>query len=208
MTDLSADTMRKIFNDLSLALEEKNISAEAFIVGGAAMALAYDHTRTTRDIDAVFSQGQIVHQLANQLRETYHLPKNWLNDAAKGFMPGNDKEAKVIFHTANLTVSVASPRYMLAMKLFSGRPGRDYQDAALLVNQLDLSSVEQCEQILQEYYPQRLLLPKHQYICAEVFDISKYIRQAPSRTEVIDHNEENHSRSIMHAHKPRKYPRR
>lgn len=35
-------------------LVRRGVVADLFIVGGAAMALAYDRTRVTRDVDAMF----------------------------------------------------------------------------------------------------------------------------------------------------------
>ena len=38
----------------TLRLARRGVVADVFIVGGAAMALAYDVTRVTRDVDALF----------------------------------------------------------------------------------------------------------------------------------------------------------
>jgi hypothetical protein len=39
---------------LAAELERRGVSAEMYVVGGAAIALAFDERRSTRDIDAVF----------------------------------------------------------------------------------------------------------------------------------------------------------
>ncbi len=51
---LDASAVLTLFQELSDRLSEIGISAQLFVVGGAAMALAYDGNRITRDVDALF----------------------------------------------------------------------------------------------------------------------------------------------------------
>ena len=46
--------MERAFTALGERLARRGVVADVFVVGGAAMALAYDATRVTRDIDARF----------------------------------------------------------------------------------------------------------------------------------------------------------
>jgi hypothetical protein len=46
--------MERAFTALGERLAGRGVVADVFVVGGAAMALAYDATRVTRDIDATF----------------------------------------------------------------------------------------------------------------------------------------------------------
>ena len=46
--------MERAFTALGERLARRGVVADVFVVGGAAMALAYDATRITRDIDATF----------------------------------------------------------------------------------------------------------------------------------------------------------
>lgn len=57
-----------------------------YVVGGAAVTLAYDTRRSTRDIDAVFEPKAPVYQAAAEVAEQLGLPPGWLNDAVKGFL--------------------------------------------------------------------------------------------------------------------------
>jgi hypothetical protein len=43
--------MERAFTALGERLRRRGVVADVFVVGGAAMALAYDATRVTRDID-------------------------------------------------------------------------------------------------------------------------------------------------------------
>ncbi len=95
--------------------------AELFPVGGAALAVAYDATRATRDLDAVFIPTDVVRRSAAAVAENRGLAQDWLNDAVKGFLPGPDPDAQRFYSSDSLIVDVASPRYLLAMKLFAAR---------------------------------------------------------------------------------------
>ena len=50
--------------------------------GGAAMALAYDSRRATRDVDALFEPHGIVHEEALAVATELGLPRWWLNEQA------------------------------------------------------------------------------------------------------------------------------
>lgn len=50
------------------------------------MALAYNTTRSTRDIDAIFEPKMLAYQIAAEVAaEREDLPEDWLNDAVKAF---------------------------------------------------------------------------------------------------------------------------
>jgi Nucleotidyltransferase of unknown function (DUF6036) len=61
---LGRDELERAFTALGERLARRGIVADVFIVGGAAMALAYDAERVTRDVDAVFVPDGIVHEEA------------------------------------------------------------------------------------------------------------------------------------------------
>jgi hypothetical protein len=52
--------IERAFTALGERLARRGIVADVFVVGGAAMALAYDAARVTRDVDAVFKPHGIV----------------------------------------------------------------------------------------------------------------------------------------------------
>jgi hypothetical protein len=54
MTPLDADRVRELLQELSGRLAARGVKANVFVVGGAAMVLVYDDTRSTRDVDALF----------------------------------------------------------------------------------------------------------------------------------------------------------
>jgi Nucleotidyltransferase of unknown function (DUF6036) len=61
---LGREDIRALLDDLSEELAARGARAELFLVGGAAIAVAYDATRATRDLDAVFVPSDVVRQAA------------------------------------------------------------------------------------------------------------------------------------------------
>ncbi len=120
-TGLGREDIRALLDDLSAELAARGARAELFLVGGAALAVAYDATRATRDLDAVFIPTGTVRQAAAAVAQHRGLTEDWLNDAVKGFLPGPDPDAQRFYSSDSLIVDVASPRYLLAMKLFAAR---------------------------------------------------------------------------------------
>ena len=80
---LDADGACALFGELSDRLAAAGVSAQLFVVGGAAMALAYDADRLTRDVDALFVPAPEVRRIAAEMSGPHGLELDWLNDAAK-----------------------------------------------------------------------------------------------------------------------------
>lgn len=74
----------RLLRQLAARLHERGIDGEMYAVGGAAIAIAFDERRATRDIDAVFEPKHIVYEVAGEMAEEMGLPPGWLNDAVKG----------------------------------------------------------------------------------------------------------------------------
>jgi len=133
---LSADDIRRLFEELASELDRNGQRAEVFLVGGAAIALCFDARRATRDLDAVFAPTDSVRRAAATVADREGLDPDWLNDAVKGFLPGPDPNAVRYFEAPGLLVDVASAEYLLAMKLFSSRVETDAEDIALLYREV------------------------------------------------------------------------
>jgi hypothetical protein len=133
----------------------RGVRGQVFIVGGAAMALAYSTRRVTKDIDAVFEPKTSIYEAAAKVAEELGLPEDWLNDAAKAYMPGADEHARPLPEIHGIEIATASPRYLLAMKLLAMRFGEDDEDIELLLRECDMHTVEQALELLQHMYPSR-----------------------------------------------------
>ena len=102
---LNKEGLLELLDELSERLRRKKTRASIYIVGGAAMALAFDRSRTTHDIDARIDARhrrttsthdidaridaghgalvEAVHHIANRRG----LPTSWLNDQATPHLP-------------------------------------------------------------------------------------------------------------------------
>ena len=166
--DLDAQRLRALLQDLSERLTEQGLEAQLFVVGGAAMALEYDGGRLTRDVDAIFEPAAAIRRIVEDLGEAYDLEPDWLNDGAKGFMPGQDENPRTVFESTSLLVQVPSPEYLLAMKLHASRDERDLVDAARLFNIAGFSSAAEAYELLERTYTRAQLLPRHRYVVEDV----------------------------------------
>ena len=52
---------------LGAALDARGTTGELYMVGGAAIAMAFDQRRSTRDIDAVFEPKMVIYEAAAQV---------------------------------------------------------------------------------------------------------------------------------------------
>ena len=134
-------------------LTRQGVHGQIFIVGGAAMALAYSSRRVTRDIDAVFEPKSVIYQAAATVAEDMGLPADWLNDAVKGFMPGTEPDGIRLPGVHNIEITTASPRYLLAMKLMAMRFGEDDDDIKLLLAECGISTAADALALLEHMYP-------------------------------------------------------
>lgn len=125
-----------------------------YIVGGAAMTLAYRRDRTTHDIDARIDSGHsaTVHAVREIARER-GLPESWLNEQATSYMPREaDARAPTLYSSPYLVVTGASAEHMLAMKLESGR-NTDRQDIETLLDHLAIRGPDEAVRIHERLFP-------------------------------------------------------
>lgn len=166
---LNRKSLMAAFDALSSELASQEVRGELFVVGGAAMALAYSARRVTRVVDAIFEPKAVIYQAALVVAERLELPDDWLHDAVKSFAPGEDSGRRVVFSTPSLEVSVASPRYLLAMKLLASRVDQDADDIRVLYEQCGFTSAGEGMDLLEEVYPRYRLEPRTQFLLEEMF---------------------------------------
>lgn len=154
---------------LAAELERRGVSAEMYVVGGAAIALAFDERRATRDVDAVFEPKGVVYEAAAAVAERLELPGGWLNDAVKGFLEGDDPAAAPVLDLPGLRCLAASPEVLLALKVLAHRVGEDEDDLRLLAAQLGLKRSDEVLAIAERTYGERLD-PAARFFVEEIFD--------------------------------------
>jgi Nucleotidyltransferase of unknown function (DUF6036) len=164
----SAARILKALRALGDELSRQDIRGQIFIVDGAAMALAYSTRRVTKDIDAVFEPKSAIYAAAEKVAEEQGLPADWLNDAVKAFIPGQDPEARLLPNIKGIEVSTASPRYLLAMKLMAMRFGEDDEDIEILLDQCNMHRPQEALDLLEHMYPSKEPPLKTRFFLEEV----------------------------------------
>jgi hypothetical protein len=166
---LTRERILELFGELDAELRRSGVRGDVFIVGGAAMAVAYEARPATRDVDAIWHPSSEVREAAVRIAARHDdLDPSWLNDAVKGFLPGDDTAPRVVYDGEALTVSAASPEYLLATKLLASRVSRDEADILLLYDLCGLTSVDKGLEVLERYYPDRPVEAKVQFYLEEL----------------------------------------
>jgi hypothetical protein len=162
------DEIVTVLTALGAALSERGVAGEMYVVGGAAIALAYDPRRSTRDVDAVFEPKLAIYEAAMDVAERFGLPPGWLNDAVKGFLAGDDPEASPILDVPGLRCLAASPRMLLALKVLAHRAGEDEDDVLLLARALGISGADEVLAVAEDVFGDRLE-PAARFFVEELF---------------------------------------
>lgn len=165
---LSAAEITELLEELAAQLHSQGLRGELFVVGGAAIALAYNTRRSTRDVDAVFEPKNEVYAAAAVVAERRGIPTDWLNDAVKGFLPGPDPDRRPVFDVPGLRVDVASARYLLAMKLLSARDD-DIDDIRTLFAECGFTRAAQGLDLVEATFPRRLIAPRVQFLLEDLY---------------------------------------
>jgi predicted nucleotidyltransferase len=162
--------LESAFTALGARLARRGVIADIFVVGGAAMALAYDANRVTRDVDAVFVPHGVVLDESRAVAEELGLPPWWLNEQASVYVSGKDDPGRRrVFDHPNLRVSVASPEHIFAMKALAART-RDLDDLRRLAELVGVHTVDDALRICQDFYPDEEASPRARRILAELFE--------------------------------------
>lgn len=170
ITNLDALQIRELLYLLGAELHKNGISGELYLVGGAAIALAYDFRRTTRDLDAVFEPKMIIYDAAHRIANEMGLEEDWLNDAVKGLVPPGDPAPREVLSVPGLTVLVPSPEFLLAMKVAAARVDRDGDDIRFLANLLGLTTAAEVLEITFAVWGDpRRIPPKSSFFVQEIF---------------------------------------
>lgn len=167
---LTPELIRELLIELGDELATAGQVGELFLVGGAALALGYSGRESTHDIDGLFEPKREMYAAAARVAERRGLQVDWLNDAMKGFLHGDDPDRQLVLEHPALAVYVASPRYLLAMKLRSARIERDADDIALLLGVCGISDSGEALDLVEAAYGAAALTVKTQLLVQAILE--------------------------------------
>jgi len=143
---------------------------ELFLVGGAVMCLAYAALPSSQDVEAVFRRAKQVREAAARVAVRAHVAADWLNDSVKGFFSEHG-DFETFLELDHLTVSIAQPDYLLAMKCLAFRIGAEFHDEddiRYLLRNLDIRDYDQAIATIGRFYPLERFPQKTLYALAEL----------------------------------------
>ena len=154
--------IRAALDELAERLSARRAQGRLYVADGAAMALAYDSDKLTRDIaydsdndiDAAIIEGHgAVIEAAREIALSRQWPTTWLNEQATPYMPTvPDRRGLVVFDHPALKVVVASREHMLAMKVRAARSS-DVADTRRLLQETGLSGADEVEALVESVFP-------------------------------------------------------
>ncbi|WP_052593060.1 DUF6036 family nucleotidyltransferase [Luteipulveratus mongoliensis] len=149
--ELPPDEIRDLLADLGDRLQDQDIHATVYVVGGAAIALRHSRSRTTQDVDAAIEPEREVLAIARDIAQERDLPPNWLNSSAGPYIPPRAMDGVHAEQLGGLTVQIAPAEHLLAMKLAAGRE-RDIDDLLLLADELGITTAEEAVDVVAQVY--------------------------------------------------------
>jgi hypothetical protein len=124
--------------------QERGITVELTLMGGAVMVLAFEARLSTHDVDVFIrspQEARIVRELARRVASEREWNEDWLNDAAKGYLVGVS-DGQVLYSAPGIEARAPSLEQLLAMKLSAWRDDVDIADARRLLQELAMSNRE------------------------------------------------------------------
>ncbi len=169
---LNIKDIRAAFIDLNEQLAKMKQIGEIGLCGGAVMCLVFQAREATKDIDAIFEPTAAIRKAAELVAKKRGLPKDWLNDAAKGYFLSEPPKISVM-ELSHLRIWAPSAEYMLAMKAISARfDTHDRDDVIFLIEHLKLKKVAEVLAVIGQYCPREKIPAKTQFLIEELLQTS------------------------------------
>ena len=103
----------------------RKLPAEIVLIGGASILINYGFRDMTTDIDAVIQSASTMKEAINHVGDRFDLPRGWLNDDFKKTTSYTTRLGQYSEHYETfygvITVRTIAGKYLIAMKLQSGR---------------------------------------------------------------------------------------
>lgn len=175
--DLTREDILQGLDRINELAKQSGIIVDMAIYGGAALSIAFDITRITRDVDVVVKgDTKFLRWAVTEVAKEMSWEEDWLNDAVKGFTSGSEELVPVEQYReatgGGLRVFVPTPEYIFAMKCMSMRTdireSSDVNDIRYLATQIPIESVDQALGIVEQFYPKNLIQAKVQMGIEEI----------------------------------------
>lgn len=138
---LGRDELLENLEAVGRILDEHGIEANIYVIGGAAIALTINNRRTTSDVDAIVkTSNDAFRAAARMVAVQRNLPDDWCLDDVTEFISRNPVGVETPIVYPGLSILVASPEHLLAMKVraATARQADDLADIVYLANYLGL----------------------------------------------------------------------
>lgn len=180
--------MLKLFQRMGEIAAKEGHHFEIAVFGGSALSLSFDWRESTMDIDYMPVKGAAsdINALANKACAELGWPTDILRDDVTIFAAENAEiipqgdyptvsqdmyEAHDAERNGFLRVFLASPEYLLSMKILSMRSSIETQDCRDVWNLLDhcgLSTVDEAEKIVGQFYPDQSVPVRNHRILEDI----------------------------------------
>lgn len=138
---MNKQDMQRYLHMLGDELNQRHVTGEIVLVGGAVMLLVIGNREATKDIDAYLATNpQVIRDAAQTIAQREGLPPDWINGAVKRFFY-TQPPTTLWLDVPGLRVYLANPDYVLAMKALAGRP-EDVPDIEALAAHLHLTTAD------------------------------------------------------------------
>jgi hypothetical protein len=167
---LSKRDIERLFGRLNAELAKTGVRGEVQLVGGAVLCLVHEAREATQDVDGYFRPARELRAAAARVALEEGVPENWLNDAVKGFF-SEQGTFSLYAQLSHLTIYVADPAYLLAMKCLSARIGEEFHDVddiRYLLRYLNITSAAEAKSVIEPYYPIERFPQKTLYLLEEL----------------------------------------
>jgi hypothetical protein len=164
MADLDRGSIQQAFEELGERLARRRLVGEIAIYRGAAMVLRFHIDRVTQDVDAVIEREHgAVQQEIREIGKEHDWGESWFNENVSVYLSKAAVDDDLTLFRSypsesaiGLRVLIASPRYMLAMKLAALRVGsdhRDIEDVMQMAQATGIKTAAALSDLHQQYFP-------------------------------------------------------
>ncbi|MDR2571612.1 MAG: hypothetical protein LBD23_15155 [Oscillospiraceae bacterium] len=172
---LHRDDILRFFEEVNSRLKTMDKTGELYIIGGAAISLAFGGRNATEDIDAIYKPRSEIRRIIKEIADEHNLRNDWLNNDAEHFITEN-MTFTLLFDYSNLKIFHIDAECLLAMKLASARPDTspDMDDCLLLMERLGIFEEKDLLRVVELYTDEDNRDPAYRFFITEAQRILRF----------------------------------